>query len=123
GVRAAYDGERLALGGLAPLVVVAGDMAEQGAALTRGRLVREREHGGQQAVRGERDQVGGTVPGQQFVHGGVVGGEMGGNVHNAFQASRGRTGSGRPIPRRSRAGGGPPPWPAGSARASSGSRT
>jgi hypothetical protein len=49
-----------------------------------GRLVRERQHGGQQAVGGERDQVGRAVPGQQVPHGGVIGGKVRGNVHGVL---------------------------------------
>ena len=48
-----------------------------------GRVVGERQHGGQQALLGLRDQVGRAVPGQQLAHRGGVDGEMGGNVHVA----------------------------------------
>ena len=44
-------------------------------------------------------------------------------MYIALRLTRGRTASGCPRRRRSRPGGAPPPWPAGSGRSSSGSRT
>jgi hypothetical protein len=78
---AAHDDQRLALGGHAPLVVVAGHVAEQGAVRSRVGVEHERQHGGQQALVGERDQIGGTVVREQLVHLGVVHGEVRGYVH------------------------------------------
>ena len=57
---------------------------DHGALLAGARIVRERQHGGQQAVGGEGDQVGRAVPGQQGPHGGVIGGEVRGNVHGVL---------------------------------------
>src|SRR4029077_8978542 len=89
GVRAADDGQRLAVGWLAPLVVVPGHVPVQcsplgsplGTALAGRRLVGERQHGGQQAVVGQRDQVGRAVLGQQLLDRRRWGGKVGGYVH------------------------------------------
>ena len=81
GVRAADDGQRLTVGWLAPLVIVPGHVTVQSAVLAGRRLVRERQHGGQQAVVGQRDQVGRAVLGQKLVDGSVVDREVSRDIH------------------------------------------
>ena len=47
----------------------------------RARVIDERQHSSDQALRCCSDQVSGTVVNEQVVDGLFVGGEMGGNVH------------------------------------------
>ena len=78
GVRPADDHQRLAAVGVAPVLVVACEMALQGGAFT---VVDERQHRGLEPVRPRSHEVRRLVAGQQLVDGVVVWCEVSGDVH------------------------------------------
>ena len=76
-VGAAHDHQRLSLGRFAPLLVVPGDVTEQGTPWTHVRpavlvVMHEGQQRRQQAARGRGDEIGGAVMGEQLAHGRVV---------------------------------------------------
>jgi len=86
GIRAAHDDQRLAEGGCPPVLVVPGDVADQRAVFADvrpapGRVVQERQHGGQQPVLRRGDEVGGALLAEELQDGRVVGLEVSRDVH------------------------------------------